>query len=149
MLYAVENWSDCVDEMRPLWDLHWAEVGDYTDKIPVNIREDEYSKLANAGVLQVVTARDKSGKLWGYVWHAIMPHLHHQQILTALLDLWFVHPDKRKGGAGVKLFLFAEAALKQRGVSKLHAGHTLKLPLENVFEKLGYKLAELHYTKMV
>lgn len=147
--FAVEDFRDCHKDLTPMFKLHWEEVGDYADKGPVDVRVDEYARMAEAGMLHLVTARNL-GTAVGYIWHVLMPHWHHAKLYTAFLDVWFLHPNYRKGATGLELFRFAEnAMIASHGVKKLHAGHTVKKPLENIFERLGYKLTELHYTKMV
>jgi len=146
LTYQVEAFSAVLAEMQPLWHAHWQEVAMNQDTIPLNPDLDAYRALEAAGVLHVLTVRDQ-GRVVGYHVAVIRPHLHYQQSLSAMTDLYYLHPDYRKGRAGVRLFQAFEASCKALGVEKLFTGTKLHLDLGRLFERLGWVETERLYTK--
>ncbi len=145
--FKVESWKDCRSEMEWLWPLHWAEIADL--RIPLNVWMDGYNSIDEQGQLHIVTARDTDGKVVGYHWSVVRPHLHYQQSLTAYTDIYFLHPDYRKGMNGINLFKFVEQSLKERGVGRMYTASKVKLDMSPIFERLGWQKSETVYTKVL
>lgn len=146
----VEDWRECRAAMEWLWTLHWDEVANDKDKVPLDLNIEEYEECADRGFMHCVTVRENKGKIVGYHWSIVRPHLHYKQTLCAFQDIYFIHPDYRNGtGAGLAMFRFAEQTLKERGVQKLYGAHKIKLDLGEIFEYLGWKKSEIHYTKYI
>lgn len=145
MKYSVEKWDECVEDMRPLWPLHWREA--YSQDIKPVPNEPSYRALSQNNIMQIITARDAQGRLWGYIWLLISPNFHNTTLSSAIMDLWFMHPLKRAGGSSIKMLKYAEKKLKDFGVQYLYGGHTKQLPLNKLYNKLGFELTEYHYTK--
>ena len=152
--YQVENWFDCEEEMRWLYQLHWEEVALNKEAIKLNLWYESYNQLAKNGELHIVTVRDDN-RIVGYHWSIIKPHLHYSQSITAFTDVYFLHPEYRKGFNGINLFKFAEKTLKECGVqrivtaSKVNRENNKKLDKSIIFKKLGFIKAETVYTKII
>lgn len=146
--YQVEDWFDCVAEMKLLWPLHWEEVALNRDKIPLEPDMDSYEAYAKAGALHVVTIR-ADGKIVGYHVSVVRPHLHYKSSLSAFVDMYYLHPDFRQGMTGVRLFKEVEKSLKARGVQKMFTGTKLSLDMGRIFERLGWHETERLYTKYI
>lgn len=146
--YQREEWQDCLAEMEQLWPLHWEEVAADKDVIPLEPNYEMYDWIDQNGQLHVVTVRC-DGKLIGYHTSIVRPHLHYKSSLSAFTDMYFIHPDYRKGMVGVKLFKEVEKSLKQRGVQKMFTGTKLSLDMGRLFEHLGWKETERLYTKVI
>ena len=146
--YQVEQWHDCLPEMEALWPLHWQEVAADKDVIPLEPNYEMYNMLVQTGQLHLLTARS-DGKLIGYHVSIVRPHLHYKSSLSAFTDMYFIHPDFRKGMVGVNIFRAAEKSLKQRGVQKMFTGTKLSLDMGRIFERLGWKETERLYTKVI
>lgn len=146
--YQVEDWFDCKEDMKWLFPIHWEEVALNQDSIPLNMWFEEYDRLAQAGLLHIVTVRDDD-KIIGYYWATIRNHLHYAQSLTAYTDMFFLHPKYRKGSNGVKLFRFFEESVKAKGVQRIIANTKTKLDKSAIFERLKYQRAEIVYTKVI
>lgn len=146
--YQREEWHDCLAEMEQLWPLHWEEVAADKDVIPLEPNYEMYDWIDQSGQLHVVTVRC-DGKLIGYHTSIVRPHLHYKSSLSAFTDMYFIHPDYRKGMVGVKLFKEVEKSLKQRGVQKMFTGTKLSLDMGRLFEHLGWKETERLYTKVI
>lgn len=146
--YQREEWKSCLSEMERLWPLHWQEVAADKDVIPLEPNYQMYDMIDQTGQLHVVTARC-DGNLIGYHVSIVRPHLHYKSSLSSFTDMYFVHPDHRKGMVGVKLFKEAEKSLKQRGVQKMFTGTKLSLDMGRIFERLGWRETERLYTKVI
>lgn len=144
MQYSVERWFDCKEEMKWLLPLHWKEIAD--PRIPLDVWWNAYDEMAEQ--LHIVTIRDEN-KIVGYHWSIVRPHLHYRQSLTAYTDIYFLHPDYRKGWNGVKLFKFVEQTLKARGVQRMYIASKKKLDMSLIFERLGWNKTEVVYTKII
>lgn len=148
MQYQVEKWADCKDEMAALWPLHWEEVANDRDKIKLDVWHEAYDALAESGELHIVTAR-VDGKIVGYHWSIVRPHLHYKSSLTAYTDIYFLKSENRKGMAGINLFKFVEQSLKERGVQKMYTASKKKMDKSSIFEFLGWTEAEKVYCKYI
>lgn len=146
--YQVEDWFECWEEMSVLWDAHWQEVALDREKIRLAPDFASYERFAQDGSLHVVTARE-DGKIIGYHISIVKPHLHYKDSLSAFTDVYFIHPDHRKGMVGVKLFKETEKSLKARGVQKMFTGTKLSLDMGRIFERLGWRETERLYTKYI
>ncbi len=148
LMFSVEPWHLCKDEMSWLWPMHWAEVAD--KRIPLDVWFEAYDDLAATGQLHIVTIREEElGGVVGYHWSIVRPHLHYHQSLTAYTDIYFLHPEYRKGMNGVKLFKFVEQSLKDIGVQRMYTASKVKLDMSAIFERLGWTKAEVVYTKLI
>lgn len=161
LTFKVENWFECVEEMRPLWDIHWQEVALNQENIKLNVWESAFENAAKLGQLHVVVARF-DGEIVGYHVSLIRPHLHYQGSLTAYTDAFYLHPDHRKGFNGLNLFKAVEKTLKDRGVERIIAMTKVKFDSSKkintkkstpdksiMFERLGFTFAEKIYTKFI
>lgn len=146
MTFQVEDWHSCKDEMSVLWPLHWEEVANDKDKIKLDVWFEAYDDMSDQ--LHIVTAR-VDGKIVGYHWSIVRPHLHYKKSLTAYTDIYFLLPEFRRGMNGVNLFKFVEESLKAIGVQKMYTASKIKLDMSKIFERLGWLEAERVYTKYI
>jgi GNAT superfamily N-acetyltransferase len=146
--FQVERWGDVVDEMRPLWSLHWSEVSTDHDVVPLQINEPVYRAHDSAGTLLLVTMR-VDGKLVGYHTTFLAPHLHSASTLYGFTDLYFILPEWRRGWLPVKLFRYVEDRLREAGVVKVTTATEEVLERGAIFRRLKYKKTETVYTKVL
>lgn len=156
--YAVEPWQDCCREMMPLWREHWREVALDHDAIPLDPRMPVYQAMQDAGMLQVLVAR-QAGEIVGYHISKVEPHLHYGGTLHAFTDVYYIRPDCRAGTwAGIRLFREAERHLKARGVKKIYTASKAfaispvtgkSLDMGPIFETQGMRPTEVVYTKLL
>ena len=149
MNFATERlFPDLFGEMVPLLERHWDEVALKDAFGPVDVNEDAYRQIEEAGCLHVTTARE-SGRLVGYAVYFIVPNLHYRTRLVAEADVFFLLPEYRQGLAGLRLMQAADRALVERGVdiiiSKVKTAHDCG----RLFERMGYRLAEKNYMRIV
>lgn len=146
--YQVESWSDARAEMAPLWADHWKEVALNQAEIPLNPDFDTYDQYERMGMLHIVVARSE-GKVIGYHFSVVRPHLHYKQSLSAFTDIYYIAPQFRAGRVPLRLFEHVEKTLKARGVEKLFTGTKLSLNAGPLFEHMGWKPTEMLYTKYI
>ena len=142
----VESFIERLPELKPLLPLHWAELALDTDKVPLDPQYEIYFERERLGELLFVVLREK-GELIGYFIGFIAPGLHYKTCLTCTMDIFYVHPDKRGGRAGIKLFKFVEEELKRRGVDRWFVGSKLKLDASWLFDYLKFERVEVYYSK--
>ena len=141
----VEPWPQFVEEAKPLFPEHWAELALNTDKVPLDPQYDVYDAADARGEVLVVTLREL-GALVGYYIGFIRPGLHYKTCLTAQMDIFWVRPEYRGRGAGVILFRFVEETLRARGVQRLFVGTKCHKDAGWLFERLGYQEVERYFT---
>lgn len=142
MDFRVEKFNiDIWEESRALTVLHHSEVGMYGIVDP-----DVYWYLRND--IWVFTARHE-GELVGYGVYILGTHPHYKSIQTATQDLLFLHPDHRKGLAGVKFIKFQEKCLKEMGVRRVFQSTKRSRDLSKIYERLGYEETDVIFSKQI
>lgn len=146
--FTVENWEDVKAEAAPLWPLHWDEVGQNKIKMQLDPDIAKLDFLNSRGMLHIVIARD-NGVLVGYHASIVDTLIHYKNVLAAKGDLYWLHPDHRKGSVGIKLLKEVERTLKLRGVQVIYDITKLYLDHGKIFERLGYRPIERNYSKWI
>jgi len=144
----VERFSDVLSEMHSLFPLHWEELALNKDSVPLDPQYDVYLEREKAGQVLCVVMREL-GTIVGYFIGFIAPGLHYKTCLTCHMDIFYVHPDKRGGRCGVKLFNFVESELRRRGVDRWFVGSKVHKDVSWLFEHLGFEKVEITYSKML
>jgi GNAT superfamily N-acetyltransferase len=147
--YRVESMDECLEDMRHLWMVHWEEIALDRDKIALEPDIETFRVLEDAGGLHIVVARDEADQVVGYHVSVVRPHLHYASSLTAYVDMYFIHPEHRRGRVGIKLFLFAEQTLRGLGVQRIYTGTKLHKDVGRLLEFIGHKETERLYTKFI
>lgn len=148
MEYKEESWESAVNGMRLLFSLHWKESENNQDEIPLDVDYEKYAALSKMNMLHLVTARD-DGVVVGYIWFLVHSHLHHKTCLSALSDTIYLHPEYRKGFAGINLIKCALKGLKARDVRLVCMSVKLHSDFGHVLEHLGFAPVERLYTKVL
>lgn len=136
------------DDLESLMHAHWRECAIDHEVIPFD--PDWSAGLASArdGVLRCFGLFE-DGELVGYAIFEVCPHLHFKTTKHAFNSGIYVKPEHRKGSAGLKLFVEAEALLKSLGVKKITYSAPYTSNLNKVLEKGGYAPSETYFTKLV
>lgn len=145
--YNVEDPATFMGEMRELLPLHYDELC-VTKDFPLLPDYEAYGRLHSSGMLRCITARD-GADLVGYAIFIVQPHLHYMTCKTAFEDIYFLRKDHRLGRTGIRLFQFAEEALKNDGVHRIIMHTKVHLDNSRLFEYLGYKHTDKLYTKIL
>jgi hypothetical protein len=144
----VEPWSDMKRDLLPLLPLHWKELALNQDKVPLDPQYDIYDAREAAGQTLVVTLRE-AGVLVGYFIGFVAPGLHYRTCLTLTMDIFWTHPDIRKGFAAVKMFRLVEREAKRRGVQRIFYGSKSHKDASKLFEFLRMDPVEVYYSKWI
>jgi ribosomal protein S18 acetylase RimI-like enzyme len=147
---AAESFIETYNELLPLFELHWKELGPYKDKMPLSPHIELYNFLESQGQLLTLIAR-QNGKIVGYIICAIRYGLHYSTTLQAITDIPYVAPSVRGHGIGVRLFLAAQEELKARKVGPWFAsykvGSALAPSMDKVLRWLGMQPCDLQFSK--
>lgn len=143
--FHVESLTEHLEEMKPLFPAHFAELALNQDKVPLDPQYPIYLQRDARGEVLFVAGREL-GQLIGYFVGFVAPGLHYQTCLTLTLDIFWVHPDHRHQGAGFRLFKAVEAEAKRRGVQRMFVGSKLHKDASWLFERLGYEEVERYYS---
>lgn len=98
-----------------------------------------------AGNGKVLVLENDEGKVSGLLGFIIFPHYFTKEP-TATEIMWYVLPEERKGGGGIKLLWEAEKVAKEMGATRM--GFTA--PNEDVsalYKRFGYKKVEVTFMK--
>jgi GNAT superfamily N-acetyltransferase len=144
----VESFEERLLELQALLPLHYRELALNQDKVPLSPRYGDYIDRERAGGLLFVTLRD-AGHLVGYFIGFIAPGLHYSTCLTCTMDIFYVHPDKRTGSAGVRMFRFVETELRRRGVQRWFMGSKIQADASALFKRIGAAPVETYYSKWI
>ena len=145
--YQDENCLLFIEEMKVLFPAHYDELC-VTKDFPLEPDYEAYTNLINGGMLRSITCRC-DGELIGYILFIIQPHLHYKSCKTAFEDIYFVKKEYRKGRVGIKLFQFAEKALRFIGVNRIIIHTKIHLDNSRLLEYLDYKHTDKLFTKLL
>jgi GNAT superfamily N-acetyltransferase len=147
MQVQVEAWKDALPELLNLFPLLWEDVAVDKDKFRAQCDQSKYAALDQMGILHLVTAREAK-RLVGYFLVFVQENAHYKgQGLMAFTDMYFLLPDYRGGGNGLKLFSFMEKTLREKGVVKIYSSHKNHREHEQMFKFLGYQPTDTIYSK--
>lgn len=144
----VESFEERLAELQVLLPLHYRELALNQDKVPLSPQYHIYVDRERAGQLLFVTLRD-AGELVGYFIGFIAPGLHYSTCLTCTMDIFYVHPARRSGSAGVRMFRFVETELKRRGVQRWFMGSKVHADASALFKRIGAAPVETYYSKWI
>ena len=148
LTFQTERLADVRAEAEPLLRLHWEEVALNKDKVPLDPDWPAYAMTESLGMLCVTTAR-LHGKLIGYVCDVLSGNLHYKSLKVAANDLFWLAPEHRKGGLGLRLLLASEGFAREMGANQFVKRVKLHLDVGPVLERLGYTPIERVYSKLV
>lgn len=144
MKFQREKASLVLTEVRPLLEMHWAEIAAYKD-IPLEPDLEAYARIDESGGLRVFTARDEANTLIGYNIFFVHRNLHYKSSLQANQDILYIHPDKR--GFGMRFILWCDKELKTEGVQVVYHHVKAKHDFGPMLERMGYNLVDKIYAK--
>jgi len=147
IIYEDVNGLDFLDEFERVFPEHYEELC-VTKDFPLNPDYDAYRRIGDAGLLRTITCRN-DGELIGYIVFFIQPHVHYKDCKTAFEDVYFVKKEYRKGRIGIKLFQYAEYALKRIGVNRIIMHTKVHMDNSKLFEYLDYKWTDKVFSKML
>jgi len=148
--FHVENFETWYQDAKWLLEAHYEELSLDKDRVKMCLHCQRYLDMERLGMLHIVTMRLGDGKVAGYYIAMILPHMHYKDSGDmAYTDMYFIHPDYRVGGAGMKMLVFVEESLRRRGVLKAYITTKLKQDHTTLLEGLGWKATDKVFTKFL
>ena len=150
MTFQIEPWSEFWRDGQEIFPIHFEELAVHKESVPLGMDDALYRQLESMGRLLIVTAR-KQGRLIGYYMAIIVPNHPHNKDAgpQSTTDFFYMLRAHRKGGAGAKLLMTAEAALKARGVKKASISVKLHQDHSKVLKALGWTPTDLVLQKLL
>jgi GNAT superfamily N-acetyltransferase len=149
VMIGCERLEDCLSEIAPLHEAHYAETEEEYLDHPYNPDYERLFALEKNGHYVTFTVR-RNLELVGYIQYHVFRDLHTQSVYTAREDCLYLSPAVRGEGIAPKLLAFAEQSLKQLSVK--YVGMTSKNPvggpdLKPFLEKRGYRHVAEYFSK--
>jgi hypothetical protein len=150
----VERLQDTLEELKPMFDPHWAELALDQDKVALDPQYGVYLDREAQGQVLLVVLREL-GKVVAYFVGFVAPALHYQRCLTLQMDIFWLHPDYRDPDSltaleahmlSMQLFETVREEAKRRGVERVFYGSKLHADASRVFEELGMVEVERYYS---
>lgn len=140
-------------DLLPLFRQHWQETSQFAESHALDPAWGKLFQYDLLGLLRVFTARC-DGLLVGYVFLFLSPSLNSETILLAHIERIYIAPEHRAGWLGVHLFKGAEAMAREVHAASIHvavkpANAGDKKDLGVILRRLGYKIAEVTYAKVL
>ena len=106
-----------------------------------------WTALLEQGAGGVFVLEDEAEELAGALMGVVYPEPYSDE-LTATEFAWFVRPGHR--GEGIRLYRAFEQWARERGCARIRMVHltdVMPAKLANVYRRLGFEPAEVHYVK--
>lgn len=145
--YQEEDPREFFDEVKPILDIYHEDLIPEHD-IPFEPNTEQYFNAYDCGNLVCITCRD-SGKLVGITAFFLLPYLYSKHHRIAIEDLYYVSESHRKGSIGIRLLKEAEKVLKFNGASIINVVCKAHQDRTTLYERLGYRYTEKHFSKQV
>lgn len=145
--FRVDLLSNCLNEINRLAVDHHAEVNVFSD-VPLDINWQKYLQCEKSGNYLLVVV-ESDGEIVGWLGFFVYEHMRHNGYKIAKEDWYYVVPQCRGNGIGRDLFAFAEAKLKELGVSRVMVSCKTKHDHTRLLESLGYDNHEKNFTKVL
>ena len=144
-----ESLKDCLDEMKPIFDLHWDEVAVHKESIKLNPDYEKYLQMANDGGVKAFIARE-DGRLIGYAIFIIAKNLHYSDHIYAHNDVVYLEKGRRGSGLAIDIFKYSEATLKENyDVDVVNVSMKVAFPFDDLMKHLGFEYIERTYSKFI
>jgi GNAT superfamily N-acetyltransferase len=137
---------ELMEELGPMFHIHWEKCGIYRDKMPLDVNKDFYVQSEKSGHAFIYTIR-ADGKLVGYSMVLLNYQPHYKKDVFAVVDAIYIDPEYRKGSRAKKFMKDIEAYVKRLGISILAYYVGIELDYPELFKYLGYDKTEVIYTK--
>lgn len=147
MIYTLETPDTLIKELLPLMQMVWEEVDQRNGDFELDIDMDQYLLLIEAGAYKPYSIRTDDGNLVGYIGVVVTPSLHCKGRKDATTDVMYIHPKYR--GYGSNLLTLITDDLKEEGITWFSFITKAWLDEGNLAEKLGFKLYEKVYQRIL
>lgn len=118
MTFQQESIGDLIPEVMPMLEQHYEELTLNKDVVKLDPKWDDYRALEGMGRFVVLTAREH-GQLVAYNAFFLNTHMHYSDLMVAVNDVFYIHPDYRRGSLALRFLRHTEQALKSIGAQKV------------------------------
>ncbi len=140
--HQAESFSECLDELRALFRLHWNELVEFDD-FPFDPDEQFYC-LSPA--VRLFTAR-LEGDVIGYAIFFVSNNKHSKSILNAAQDALYLLPEYRGTGHGRRFVEFCTEQLMNEGCQVVWVTTKPRNSFAPMLEGIGFSVVETVYAK--
>ena len=146
MMIRRESLASIKTDIQPLLELEWSEAP--LEDWPIKYEPDwgKYGLLDAHNMLLAYTLRD-GHELVGYVIFLKDYAHHHHGYKVARLDLFFIHPDYRKGRTAMDLLAFAQEHMDEIGVDMTIVSCFMQSRVDVLYKRMGYKPLERTFVR--
>lgn len=139
----IESVAMCIAEVRRtgLLALHWEHLALNKDHVPLAPQYASYVEDERQGKCQAMVLR-ADGNIIGYWVHYVAPGKHYETSLTSIMDIFFIHPEWRRGSAILRLMRAVETECRRRGVQRWFATEKIHAPIGKLFKAFGFEHVE-------
>jgi hypothetical protein len=128
--------------------LHYDELNQNKSVMTVNPDDDAYMKWQELGAL-VLLVMYLDDVAIGYSVNYLCNSIHYVDTLICKNDLFYIHPDHRKGRNGIKLIAETKIEASELG-AKLMMWHCKEdTPMRKLLERTGCKVEEITYSEVI
>jgi len=94
---------------------------------------------------------EHEGEIIGCLAGIVVPHFFDYSNVFFNEFMWYVKPEHREGGGGLKLYRTLEDKCNEQGISRIVMGHTKYMAsnFEKLYKKLGFTYLQTHYEKVL
>jgi GNAT superfamily N-acetyltransferase len=140
--------SLCSGELDALVKGYFATTIAKEGTPPLDMNWPLYEAMQETGALLLVTATHVD-EIVGFGTYFIFYHPHHKTVACAQSDILAVKLRKRGKAIGKNIVMYAENELRELGVQIVTHQFRTCYDVEPLFPKLGYKLEEHSYRKVL
>lgn len=142
-----EMFRALMPELPPLLYDEWFEAtGGDESRQKLSPAWDKFIQMEMLGILHVVTAR-ADGKLVGYIFNVVHPHLHFSNTLYSFIDAFYIDPAHRQDGTPEALEEENIQMLASAGIARVQMVVSATLWLYKLMKKLQYERTESNFMK--
>ena len=146
--YQEESYSEIIEELKPLLELHYKEIAMYQDNIDLNPNYGIYEIMYETGQVHFYTARDNK-ELVGYAITFMQQHPHYMDHVFAVNDIVYVKEEHRHTDVAPTMLTKLEQIMKDDGVSVMTFHMKSFKPFETLMDYLEFDKAEFLFTKYI
>lgn len=119
-------------------EAHYEELTLNKEVVKLDPKWSDYYQLQHIAKFIVFTLRDDDRRLVGYNAFFLNTHMHYAGLLVAVNDVFYIHPDYRRGPAALRFLRSTEAALKALGAQKVAYHYKHGNSFAAILKRLGY-----------
>jgi len=101
---------------------------------------------------QMMAVLEIDGKVVGFACGVLGPLLCNQEVKTGTELAWWVEPEYRGGSGSIRLLMYIEKLAKEAGVkywNMVFMESSMPETIKHIYERLGYKINEVVYSKVL